>query len=267
MWYSLHGFIHDFKAIDDYLKSDFQSVIQEDMETYFFIRYWLGGPHVRLRFKCKQQDYLKIKGRFEASITNFITHNSVNLIDYDQFYETTMLENENITQTYWCDHGSVAEFQYEPEYDRYGGIEGMSQSEEIFYESSVMANQLNRLSFGKRVIAGLDLIYMSFLHINEDEDIYQKYADFWEVFHSDGDMLESYKPILKQRLNYIQQCNLEQHEVYKNYFQMIKASDIHKNSSTLISHVHMTNNRLGIFPSIEYSLATFIANHVRAEVR
>ncbi|WP_062051506.1 lantibiotic dehydratase C-terminal domain-containing protein [Bacillus sp. JCM 19034] len=193
MWYSLHGFIHDFKAIDDYMKTDFQDVIREDMESYFFIRYWLGGPHVRLRFKCKEQDYQIIKDRFEASITRFITHHPINLINYDHFYQAEMLENENITETYWCEHGSVAEFQYEPEYNRYGGIEGMCKSEDVFYESSVMANQLNQLPFGKRIIAGLDLIYLSFQHIDEKEDIYQKYADFWKVYHQDGYTLERYE--------------------------------------------------------------------------
>ncbi|WP_156324035.1 hypothetical protein [Bacillus sp. JCM 19034] len=73
--------------------------------------------------------------------------------------------------------------------------------------------------------------------------------------------------MFKQRLNDLKQRNLEQHAVYKKYFQSIKANDIHKSTSILISHVHMTNNRLGIIPSIEHSLASFIANYVGAEVK
>lgn len=267
MWYSLHGFIHDFKAIDEYLKSDFQKVIQEDMETYFFIRYWLGGPHVRLRFKCKPQDYQQIKNRFETSIKDFLSQNSINLIDYKHFYQNTMLENENITQTYWCDHGSVEVFEYEPEYLRYGGIELMSKSECVFNESSVLANQLNTIHFGKRIIVGFDLLYLTLQLTNEKYNIYRNYADFWRVYSSDERLIEHYEPILKRRLNHLQRNNSDYNDIYNNYLSSIKENNIHKDASILISHVHMTNNRLGIIPSIEYNLASFIANNVEAEVR
>ncbi|MBS3680921.1 hypothetical protein KGF86_11895 [Ornithinibacillus massiliensis] len=265
MWYSLHGFIHDFKAIDNYLKSDFQHVIQDDMETYFFIRYWLGGPHVRLRFKCKEEDYQKIRVRFEESITTFLKKNIVDLIDYEHFYQNTMLENENITHTYWCEHGSVVEFEYEPEYARYGGQEAIRYSENVFYESSVLANQLNKIAFGKRIIIGLDLIYLTFQLAIEKDNIYRTYSDIWRDYNADGEIIPKYEQILKQRIGHLQQSTIEHYAIYNNYLNSIKHNGIHHDISVLISHVHMTNNRLGIFPAIEYNLAALIANNIGVE--
>ncbi|WP_042142094.1 lantibiotic dehydratase C-terminal domain-containing protein [Paucisalibacillus sp. EB02] len=265
MWYSLHGFIHDFKALDDYLKSDFQDVIQDDIETYFFIRYWLGGPHVRLRFTCKPEDYPKVKKRFEESIANFLAQRNVDLIDYKHFYQNTALENENITHTYWCEHGSVVEFEYEPEYERYGGREVMGNSEQVFYESSILANKLNKVPFGRRIIVGLDLIYLTFQLARANHTIYGNYADFWRNYGSGGELIDSFDHTLKQRLNHLQKHQVNQFAMYNDYFDCIKSNDIHKDISILISHVHMTNNRLGIFPAIEHNLALFIANNVEVK--
>ncbi|WP_026908239.1 lantibiotic dehydratase C-terminal domain-containing protein [Paucisalibacillus globulus] len=265
MWHSLHGFIHDFKALDDYLQSDFQDVIQDDMETYFFIRYWLGGPHVRLRFTCKPEDYPKVKKRFEESIDNFLVQRNVDLIDYKQFYQNTALEKENIRETYWCEHGSVVEFVYEPEYERYGGREVIGNSEQVFYESSVLANKLNNVPFSRRIIVGMDLIYLTFQLAKVNHTIYGNYADFWKDYSSSGQLVENYAPILKQRLNHLQNNHVNQFAMYNDYFNCIKSNDIHKEISILISHVHMTNNRLGIFPAIEHNLASFIANNIGVE--
>lgn len=263
MWYSLHGFIHDFNAIDYYLQISFPQVVQKGMDKFFFIRYWLGGPHIRLRFKTEEGNYLTIKERFEDSIENYIQHHKVNLIDYENFYQNTMLENENIEKTYWCPHGSVEEFVYRPEYVRYGGENAMERSEDVFYQSSLMSVILNKLPYHKRIIAGLDLIYLTFQQAGADKDIYGYYANMWKSYsNNELDFDFANNNILKKRLKTLQEIKHDSFTMYRDYFDCLRDKHIIDDVEILVSHVHMTNNRIGVTPVLEYELATFIYNHL-----
>lgn len=263
MWYALHGYIHDFKAIDDYLQHRFPAVIQNDMERFFFIRYWLGGPHIRLRFEAAEKDYPVIKARFEQSIASYLETHDIQLIDYDNYYQKTMLENEAIQETYWCPNGSVEAFTYHPEYERYGGREGMTKSEKVFYRSSQMALILNKLSFAKRIMAGLDLIFLTFSQSPAGKDIYRSYASMWESYAKEDTLsidLE-HTSVLSKRLHMLIEEGPERFTVYHDYLDCLKETGIMDDIELLISHVHMTNNRLGVTPVLEYELATFIDKH------
>lgn len=263
MWYALHGFIHDFNALDEYLKNNFPQVVQNDMNEYFFIRYWLGGPQVRLRFKADEQDYPVIKNRFKASIDSYLENNDVQLIDYDNYYQKTMLDNENIEKTYWCPHGSVKDFSYAPEYERYGGAEGMEKSENVFCESSRMAMILNKLSYPKRILVGLDLIYLTFKQAHTTNDIYRSYAKMWQSYSDDDGMIDfDNKNVLKKRIEMLKGADSGRFTVYHDYFESLRENGILDDTRLLVSHVHMTNNRLGVTPVLEYELARFIDNHI-----
>ncbi|MFK3937449.1 lantibiotic dehydratase C-terminal domain-containing protein [Alkalihalobacillus sp. NPDC078783] len=257
MWFSLHGYIHDYAALDQYMKKEFQTVIQPDMEKYFFIRYWLGGPHVRLRFKCKEEDYTKIKQRFQQSITLFLKENVVNLIDYNHFYDKTMMEKEGISEVYWGTHGFVSEMDYKPEYERYGGKHLIEKSESVFCESSVLANRLNHLERSKRMIVSLDLMYYSFQLGGFDPSAYSNYASLWVEYKRDG-IYFSGESYFKKRLEQLVNSRMNIANVYQPYFSSLQQNEIINEYELLISHVHMTNNRIGVTPDIEYAIAQLI---------
>ncbi|MGQ8872591.1 lantibiotic dehydratase C-terminal domain-containing protein [Paenibacillus sp. TSA_86.1] len=267
MWYSLHGFIHDFNALDKYLSHTFTNFINNNkyrIKAFFFIRYWLGGPHIRFRFKCTEGDYEELKFLFEKTIQDFLAENEVQKMDYSNFYKPEMLENEDIKEVYWCEHGSVLEFPYIPEYERYGGVDYINLSEIVFVESSKLSCLINSLSYWKRIVASLDLIFLSFKYLGYKDDAYQQYSKLWEVYASKEDisnLMQKYKPILEKRMAALQNFDFEKKSVYSAYLTTMKSNLREINNFYLIaSHVHMTNNRIGVHPEFEFEISTIISH-------
>lgn len=259
MWHSLHGYIHDYKALDHYISHYFEPFVsgfRDHIKKFFYIRYWLGGPHIRFRFICHTpEDFAEIRRGFEQSISNCLNEIEVELIDYDSYYTDTMLEAEGITEVYWCEHGSVKDIPYLPEYERYGGVELMGCSEDIFCESSHMTCLLNRLDFRRRILAGVDLTYLSLRLYAEDPQVYKHYAKLWELYTLHQRM-ELNPSVIRSRIHQLRTRDSEP-SIYSGYLDLLRQSlKQHRNYSILCSHIHMTNNRLGIHPEVEHAISS-----------
>ncbi|MCE5170626.1 hypothetical protein LQV63_15020 [Paenibacillus profundus] len=230
------------------------------MKHFFYIRYWLGGPHIRLRFTCyREEDYAAVKDHFQQSITEFIAGNDISLIDYDSFYKDSMLQNENIEHTYWCEHGSVQEIAYIPEYDRYGGEAHIARSERIFMESSKLACSINTLDYRKRIVVGLDLIYLTFKLFDYSAEAYKHYSEIWAGYTAESNIIHLYHPVFTKRLAHLSTYDFSHKTIYDDYFLTLKENIYDQGDFALIaSHIHMTNNRLGIHPEFEYMMSDFI---------
>ncbi len=129
------------------------------IRRYFFIRYWMEGLHVRLRLlpaenvaqaEIKQiidpviSDYLKQKPALYT-----LNEESVQPL-YKKFFIAEYGE-KNWVETYGIDgvmpfrpNNSFHYIDYEPEYDRYGGVEGVELAEWHFEKSSDIVIQLIR---------------------------------------------------------------------------------------------------------------------------
>lgn len=267
MWYSLHGFIHDFNALDKYLSHTFTNFINNNkyrIKEFFFIRYWLGGPHIRFRFKCNEYDYEELKLLFERSIQDFLAEYEVQKINYSNFYKPEMLENEDVKEIYWCEHGSVHEFPYIPEYERYGGHDRIHHSETVFVESSKLSCVINSLSYWKRIVASLDLIFLTFKYFEYKDDPYKQYSTLWEAYTSKeeiSNLMQNCKPLLEKRMTTLQNFDFEKKNVYSAYLTTMKSNLKEANDFYLIaSHVHMTNNRIGVHPEFEFEISAIISH-------
>ncbi|MHA2700656.1 lantibiotic dehydratase C-terminal domain-containing protein [Streptococcus agalactiae] len=247
MWYSLHGFIHSFQALDDYLMSD--KAYYPKKQTFFFIRYWLGGPHMRLRVKIadsNQETRLKIFNEFQRSIQEFYKHNEnkYDWVDRQYFYKEGIIDFEGNNDLYWGKNGSVKEIPYIQEIERYGGsLKSMQYSEDIFIESSKLSRLLNKLSYEKRVIVAFELfvnsINMFFRTRKAKKDFLKIYNSFWEKYKIGKFQIENNS---KFRIIY---NNLSCREIYMDYLKLLQPN-VMLSEEILFSHLHMTNNRLGI---------------------
>jgi thiopeptide-type bacteriocin biosynthesis protein len=85
---------------------------REPDAEWFFIRYWEGGPHVRLRVRAGDDGVAEVERAIEQWIA-------------------TLGEREP--------RGEIAHVAYEPETARYGGPDGLVVSERFFGESSELA--------------------------------------------------------------------------------------------------------------------------------
>lgn len=254
MWHSFHLYIHDYKLLDEYLQSEFETLIcknlHEDTE-YFFIRYWLGGPHIRLRIhesiSFDPKIFLKT---LKKSVSEFLANKIPILIDRENFYTPEMLKGEGITKVFWKEHGTVELEEYEPEYSRYGGESNIQYAEKLFVQSSKLAQNLNKMSFSKRLLAAIDMLYFSFELKNKTE-LAKSYCDLWEIYRKDESNLKRIANLTAKRIIYLKENRDKVFGLYEEYIDLLKKNP----TGIMFSHIHMTNNRIGVYPELEYCIA------------
>ncbi|MFI9627132.1 lantibiotic dehydratase C-terminal domain-containing protein [Streptomyces sp. NPDC052042] len=121
------------------------------IDGYFFINYWLEGPHVRLRIKPATPDAeAEVRRRTEAAVDAFLTERPA-LYEVDSgflndFYNTLFdIEFPGAERGHYTDeqgrmrlrpNNSRSAEPYEPEYGKYGGPAGIELAEWHFRKSS-----------------------------------------------------------------------------------------------------------------------------------
>ncbi|HZR39043.1 MAG TPA: thiopeptide-type bacteriocin biosynthesis protein [Ktedonobacteraceae bacterium] len=133
---------------------------RELITTYFFVRYWEGGPHIRLRLLPASIDSEKeIRAVLaEASQQFFGTHPSQTSLDAQQYEKAT----GTLTQLIYGEGrqmplqpaDSLCYVPYQPEYDLYGGVEAMPHVEKLFMHSSDIALELLAEPMSKNSLTG-----------------------------------------------------------------------------------------------------------------
>ena len=120
------------EAVLPYVKTTLQTGIATH---FFFLRYWEQGPHIRLRFfgaETMLQEVLR-----------------PNLQEHFQTYfnskPSTRIEPDFASSAEsdyrWQANNSMLFSQYEPEWQRYGGMQGVAIAEQHFYASSQIVLQ------------------------------------------------------------------------------------------------------------------------------
>ncbi len=131
------------------------------IERYFFINYWLEGPHVRLRLKpVSQEGTATVNAAAETAVRAFLDRlpalweaESEFLLDlYDEMFRMEYSEEERIRR-YGTDgrmplrdNNTYYFLPYEPEYDKYGGPDGVALAEWHFEHSSDLVLSLLSLA-------------------------------------------------------------------------------------------------------------------------
>lgn len=128
-----------------------------DADGWFFLRYWHGGPHVRVRFRNPVPEALD---RFETMLRAYLAEHRE---------DRTALDPEIFRSQFgvsdphdWQQHGDVLREPYIPETDRYGGPEMLAHCEEFFETSSRIAGSALAVDDRDKVFAlGLDLMVLA----------------------------------------------------------------------------------------------------------
>jgi hypothetical protein len=165
-WWAIHIFLFDPQAsesclVDDIVPAVRDLIAQGKASDWFFIRYWEGGPHLRLRLanigSADLECFLealrqKVEGRMsETAMTR------------EDYYGQHPFDGEpvDIDALPWYGDGLAVEIAYEPETVRYGGPQALHLSEGLFGVSSDVAVQIvgaTRSQFDKRLAAAFVLM-------------------------------------------------------------------------------------------------------------
>lgn len=165
-WWAVHIFLFDPQASESCLLDDIMPAVRDVVaggmaSDWFFIRYWEGGPHVRLRLADIARNDRELL--LEALRLKVEERMSENAVTRDEYYGQHAFDGESvdIDALPWYGDGRVVEIAYEPETVRYGGPQALRLSEGLFCVSSKLAIQIlsaTRSHFDKRMAAAFVLM-------------------------------------------------------------------------------------------------------------
>ncbi len=275
-WKALHLFIHDIAFhnvfLVEYLKPEIERMEQNSLlKQYFYISYWQGGNHIRFRYKSHRPEQVEdgVKACFAAFQSCYKPVYVLSEADYYELYANNKEQVEDLT---WFDDRTARAMAYEPEFQRYGGLDCMVYNETLFSISSRYALQIRKdagSNMLRRIIGALDMFTIALRCLRDPMTFLIRYQAYWAEFApsktgiaiSATELAEKYKARYRKLIHngyafYTEWENVLQKEmreicrVQTTYFDAESAR-----AMVLSSQIHMTNNRLGIFPQMEALLA------------
>ncbi|GAA4622619.1 lantibiotic dehydratase C-terminal domain-containing protein [Cellulomonas oligotrophica] len=146
-WTSLH--VRCDGDTDELLRTVIVDVVDDLQErdpgtAWFYLRYWEGGPHVRLRLALRPTDrehaVALVRDRAGAWLAEHDPRYPAPEQVYDQIARRLAArEGEDREVLGWQPHGHVWEQPYVPEVDKYGDGASLRAYEQHFEESSALA--------------------------------------------------------------------------------------------------------------------------------
>ncbi|GLF97398.1 lantibiotic dehydratase C-terminal domain-containing protein [Streptomyces yaizuensis] len=141
-------------------------------DHFFFLRYWQGGPHLRLRMLCgpgagSAAAAERVVAALARSLPEFDS-GAREEYAYGLTLQAELARLEQEEETAGLPLGSVDRAPYAPEYRKYGGPQGVAIAETVFRETSVavlglLAEQAARGGTGQAPIGEAARIMAMFL--------------------------------------------------------------------------------------------------------
>jgi hypothetical protein len=266
---------------------------------WFFIRYWQGGPHLRLRVAgLSEQDAAGVESELAAGLAgvNSQVVRSQRLSDTTYQAEVAGLasagERGHTLAVEPLRPGGVYREPYQPEFDRYGGVALMAISERLFHVSSVLALQVCRArgGIGGTLSSGLQALAASIGVLPEGTDqvaFLRGVAEGWARWFSAasggggrGDeqvRLDSQARAAAERLRPASATLLalvdEPTPLWRPWTTSLtatipvwQASGGNRWRPIIGSHLHMLQNRLGVGPGREEYLVAILLHLLESRV-
>lgn len=270
MWLSFHMFCHDTgqqkELIEEVSIILVKLVTQKKINKWFFIRYWIGSPHVRIRIETNKTFTLEDKTILVNALVQINSKNTTFQLNRYSFYlmnkaglnETNLEEKEYP----WFPSGSVEEIEYIPEVYRYGGDKLIGNSEDGFYVSSLIALKFLDLSLINKILitsAVMKLITEKLIDSKLVSPAFNDASLNWRrTFSISENTGYSSKISSVVNINILEKTErvIESYPEIQSYIAILGTIKAQLNNddyfkSILFSHFHMFNNRLGISPATE----------------
>lgn len=246
-----------------------------DIDRFFFLRYWQGGLHLRLRWHCRPDRADAVRDRVHHELRTYLARRpSRQPVDpaghAAALQRLARLEGERAEAAIVPDN-SVLDATYEPELGKYGGAAGVAAAEQVFDHSSravLRGLQLCRSRPKARLGLGVRMMMLTLgaagLPAGEAAGFLARYADFWSAYLPPGARRRwpelaagydagGYPPAALG-------VDPELDRLAGEWAAAVAGAVAGRDSQLLFNHLHTHNNRLGIAPAHESYLA-FLAHH------
>ena len=196
-WLSAHIFYHE--EHDRLITEAISPLLEKLMgnkwiKKYFFIRYWEGGPHIRLRVLVSGDQVKGVKSIIEKDLGTYLLKSPAKksidkstLMILMKPYQNFESKTQESIKVY--PNNSIEFIEYIPEYDRYGGKTGIEFAEYFFhYSSEFNIELLKKLKSSKkdRKIIALRMMLLAALaweiKPHEIARMMQNYSLYWARF-------------------------------------------------------------------------------------
>lgn len=140
-WTSIHVFLADSGNSERWLTEVLIPLTREwraqgIINSWFFVRYWEGGPHIRVRLRGLSVELVQsVCVALGKNVSSYLAAEPTSREAYYAGHSFDGLPVE-LAALPWFDDGTVVQIPYEPEFQRYGGPEAIAASEDLFAVSS-----------------------------------------------------------------------------------------------------------------------------------
>jgi hypothetical protein len=294
-WLNYHLYYHQAlsSAVDGFVRPLVAGLLRSGwIDHFFFIRYWLGGPHIRLRLRPRSGASALVTEAAETRARDFLASwPSTSKLDREAIlrFNKQVLANDahELDDSIYPDNSLLA-FPFRPEIERYGGPELWRDSLDFFVVSSATALELLGVYGGEPrsrqlAIAFRVLTYQALSFARDEDDLIAlaRYAvDLWGgkmprvLAKADRVLAEQRRTFdrLFERELYLlearpaavvgvgEEAKAQLGEAARRLAWIVRAAgrDVRQRIGT--SQLHMTANRLGLSNAEEVYLSRILAS-------
>ncbi|HYU32689.1 MAG TPA: lantibiotic dehydratase C-terminal domain-containing protein [Thermoanaerobaculia bacterium] len=287
-WNAYHLFYHGDRdlPLTGFVAPTFGTLWRQGaIESFFFIRYALGGPHLRLRFKTDPEQSATVSATLEEAAAEFLTR----CPSPEPWSERKILrENQVLLARDSAESGgggiypdnSFLPFPARFEIERYGGPDLFPLSLDFFALSSVTALRFlvarQGEAPGRKLLGVFRLLARQAFGLADDADelftLFEYARTFWPPlagFAERGDQVfaarpEMYRQVLAAEAEQAIREPAFETEAARRLRRELASADPRARRRILLSQMHMTANRLGLLNPEEVYLGQLLARSARA---
>ncbi len=267
MWHAIYIYIHDVWT-QEKLMLALKNLLNASGEPWFFIKYWHGGPHLRVRFKDAGASI-----KIEEIINHFLAANKMESLNRDAYYQAIHFDGEDIDQDTlpWYEPGTYFYTPYEPETERYGTGRLLSLNEDVFHASSQLAVKAFETipKFNTRIVFAVYLMKrIMAATIGFDTEYLYRYESYWKTMA--GNIKEN-KHVMHEIIKLVFESESLFIFLEEEIRELIRRIQIIRKESDqftymLSSQMHMNNNRISITPAYEYIISKSIGEYLHGKM-
>lgn len=231
--------------------------LQQPQASWFFVRYWQYGPHVRLRFgglEIAAEQHVERLLRACVAEVGATVPGTLTPEEYRRhaWYLAAAGEGGGPLDLGELSPPGVYRRAYRPEVVRYGGADLLAESETLFEEASELALAFLRLNPPEAARAGLGLrATWAALGAIAEQDRHRfcrQAAEHWQAWAADGDLGKIPAPPARGRLEGqlpppVRRWSDRLGHAMTAWRGQLPAA---QSERILQAHLHMLHNRLGL---------------------